>query len=464
MDLEQKIDKIIEKLGDTEKRLDSLEKKETKLESAGIAEVEKLQERLDEAATNITKRVDVPITKETASSAKKSQMLKIIGIALIAAGAILLLLSSLSSSFGASGTVSFASSNTTSTSAQFFNGPIGQQLNQTFLTGLSNLSAQLAAIGAEQVAGNLQCIPASGSNPGFCVVVLPDQDYSLIPIPVPSSAGAPSLEQNGKPTFVYIGAQGCPYCAQERWAFTIALSQFGNFSKLFYDRSATNDGNISTFMYNFSAPLFNQFVTNEPLINNAPYGDSNPTPFFEGAYYSSSYINFEPFDEVGGSFFINSSGLPPFIRDSVLTPASAGFGIKNFGIGGVPFLDINNQYVFSGATLYPILFSSGYSDSTQPSHLALLNSIKNPTTDSFGETALASANVLIAEICNVIKNAAPVCSLSYVKSLENEVNNAYKPTSSSPSFGLLSYVYIGMIIAGAIALFFGMTKRRGIFF
>src|SRR6185437_10353713 len=45
--------------------------------------------------------------------------------------------------------------------------------------------------------------------------------------PPPSLTGP-----TGKPEFLYMGAEYCPYCAAERWAEVVALSRFGTFSHL----------------------------------------------------------------------------------------------------------------------------------------------------------------------------------------------------------------------------------------
>jgi hypothetical protein len=415
MEENDKLDLIIKKLEETEKRLDNIEKKASEAERE-VREEEKI---VNKEASNIESFLS-----------KKNKLLRLPNkfLVLIVSVAIVAVLVSY-----ALGILSVSPTQIQNSSAIYFNGPIGESLGSGFITALSNLSTQLQSVGQAQLSGKLECFSpqsasSQGPQPGYCVLVLPDQNYAIIPIKVPTNYSAPSLIQNGKPTFVYIGAQGCPYCAQERWAFTIALSRFGNFSELFYDRSATNDGNIATFTYNFSIALFDSFVVNRSIVRNAPYGDSNPTPFFEGAYYHSAYINFEPFDEIGGSFFINSSGLPAFIENSVMSPASSGFGIKNFVIGGVPFFDINNKYVFAGATVYPILFSNSYSVSTEPSQSQILNAIENPGSSSplsqFGESVLGAANILTAQICQVINGTAPVCKLSYIQNLESKLDNA----------------------------------------
>ncbi len=335
-------------------------------------------------------------------------------------------------------------------SGSFFLGPDGESLGSTYINGLSDLSTQLASVGAQQVAGSFIYENVSdgrnGPSPGYYVLVYGNSsNYDIVPITIPSNFSNYSISQNGKPTFVYIGAQGCPFCAGMRWAIAIALSRFGNFSKLFYDRSATNDANVPTLMFNFSSNLFRE-ATLQPAIDGgaAPYGDSNPEPFVTGAYYTSKYINFEPLDEMGGSFLINTSGIEqisPIIYSNVYVlgmhdfnstssaiSSAAGFGIQNFFVGGVPFFDINNQYVFDGAIINAgtYLTQTGLNPAYS-THQDILNSIENPTSRSLGETELGAANILTAQICKVINNTAPVCSLSYISELESKINSlSYK--------------------------------------
>jgi hypothetical protein len=321
-------------------------------------------------------------------------------------------------------------------SAAYFEGSIGQLASPSILSEFSSLSNQFQQVG-ELLANNgtVQCNPAQvtpqGAFPRTCAIVSPSLGvYALIPLPVNESL--PELTQDGKPLLVFIGAQGCPFCALQRWAIIIALSQFGNFSKLYLDRSATIDGNIPTFTFNFSSQLWNEYVVNKPPYKGeAPYGDVYPTPFFVGAYYSSPYIAFLPFDEVGGSFLINITGInsiSPTIFQDVIVPSGAlngsrnGFNIYDFQFGGVPFMDIANKFVVDGAIVdvqvaTPQIINGSITQ--------FLQSLENPTPGSFGAAQLAAANVLTAQICSLINNSAPVCKLSYMPLLEAKVLSAY---------------------------------------
>lgn len=346
-------------------------------------------------------------------------------------------------------------------SGSFFLGPEGQNLNSEYITGLSNLNNQLKTIGEQQISGKIiyesPATTSQGPLPGFYVLVYGNtnsQNYDIIPIATPKKFSNYTISKNNKPTIVYFGAQGCPFSGQDRWVLAIALSRFGNFSKLFYIRSATDDWNLPSMMFNFSQNAFNK-STASPAIDGGqePFGDVNPEPIVYGAYYSSKYINFEPFDELGGSFFVNSTGLKSLnfgIYSGVYLPgmygfnssgtslspsnyvkSGDGFGIKNFYIGGVggatdgvAFISINNKFVINQDinNVATILDSNGALVSNYSTHLDILNSIEKPTNGSFGQTVLGAANILTAEICDTINNTAQVCSLSYISGLESKIN------------------------------------------
>ncbi|MCW1296004.1 MAG: DUF929 domain-containing protein [Candidatus Parvarchaeota archaeon] len=343
-------------------------------------------------------------------------------------------------------------------SGSFFLGPEGESLGSTYINGLSDLSSQLASVGAQQVAGSFIHENASdgsnGPSPGYYVLVYGNtggKNYDIIPITVPSTFSNYSISQNGKPTIVFFGSQGCPFSGQDSWVLAIALSRFGNFSKLFYVRSATDDWNLPAIMFNFSQSAFNKATKLPPIDNGqAPFGDANPEPLVSGAYYTSKYINFEPLYELGGSFLINTTGvgqINPIIYSNVyalgmrgfnlnsngIIKSSDGFGIQNFFIGGVAgivdgvaFIDINNKFVFNQdinnvESILDLKTNSVFSNYS--THQDILDSIENPTSGSFGQTVLGAANILTAQICKTLNNTAPVCSLSYISKLESKISS-----------------------------------------
>ena len=60
-------------------------------------------------------------------------------------------------------------------------------------------------------------------------------------------AGAPKLEKDGKPRFIFYGAEFCPYCAMERWAVVSALSRFGTWSGL--EGEVSSEGKIPSMSF-----------------------------------------------------------------------------------------------------------------------------------------------------------------------------------------------------------------------
>ena len=44
---------------------------------------------------------------------------------------------------------------------------------------------------------------------------------------LPKTIDAPAISKDGKPRVVYVGAEYCPFCADQRWPVVVALSRFG---------------------------------------------------------------------------------------------------------------------------------------------------------------------------------------------------------------------------------------------
>lgn len=143
----------------------------------------------------------------------------------------------------------------------------------------------------------------------------------------PSSVSAPNRVNStsigrgadGKPLITYVGAEYCPYCAAERWALAVALSRFGTFSGLSGTHSASNDVYPST-----------------------------QTLSFYGSHYSSLYVDFQSVElatnqAAGGSY---QTLQTPTAQESALLSSYD-------GNGSIPFLDVANRYVVTGASFSP---------------------------------------------------------------------------------------------------------------
>jgi len=189
---------------------------------------------------------------------------------------------------------------------------------------------------------------------------------------------ATALTINGKPEFLYIGADYCPYCAVERWAMAVALSRFGTLSGMSYMLSGPNDGNISTLAF------------------------ANTT-------LASNYIEFravETQDRSGNSYQKMTSDQQ--ILFSQYDPVTG-----NCQTGGcIPFIDIANQYVIVGSqyALTPSIPSNIFTKLTW----SQIGSQLNNQDSDIAKAVDGSANYLISMICKVDGNQpSEVCGQSF---------------------------------------------------
>jgi len=142
---------------------------------------------------------------------------------------------------------------------------------------------------------------------------------SVVPPTAIGGNGAILRGADGKPVVTYIGAEYCPYCAAERWALAVALSRFGTFSHL----SGTHSGSADV------------------------YPDTQTLSFY-GSSYSSPYVDFQPVEEatnqqVGGTY--QALQTPTAAQSSLMSTYDTA--------GSIPFLDIGNRYVITGASYSP---------------------------------------------------------------------------------------------------------------
>lgn len=188
----------------------------------------------------------------------------------------------------------------------------------------------------------------------------------------------PSLSQSGKPRFVYVGGEYCPYCAAMRWSLVAALSRFGTFKNLKESASGPSDGDIPTFS-------------------------------FLGASYSSPYVQFTPYEQTDrlGALL---TPVPADVQKLYTTYDGTQSGPTIFSTGGagIPFLDIANRYVSAGDPPY---LSSFFNNDTGPlvnggpGAIAIAQSVNNPNSvigKAIGASGfIVAANYIAAAVCNV---------------------------------------------------------------
>ena len=190
---------------------------------------------------------------------------------------------------------------------------------------------------------------------------------------------------DGKPEFLYMGAEYCPYCAAERWSMVVALSRFGTFSHL----SVTKSGD-SPEPY----PLTNTFT-------------------FYGSSYTSQYLDFVSVEMQTNQ----KDGLGAYT--TLQTPTKAENDIFSqydqppyaSQAGGIPFLSLGNQYIEVSAGYVPnVLTNESWQD--------IAGALSNPNAPTTIEI-VANANYLTAGLCLMTNNQpASVCSAAPIPTIE----------------------------------------------
>jgi len=205
--------------------------------------------------------------------------------------------------------------------------------------------------------------------------------------PLIATKGQPALTSGGKPEVVYMGAEYCPYCAAERWAMVVALSRFGTFSGLHLIRSSNNDVYTNTATLSF----YKSSYTSKYLV------------------FNSVEMNSEK--QVGNGYATLQK--PTAAQSALLTKYDAPPYLPSTSSGAIPFVDLGNQYLISGAQYLPSTL--GTTQSVSPGHFGLTwtqiaSDVKNPSSP-VAKDIDGAANSITAAICKITKNApAAVCN------------------------------------------------------
>ena len=203
----------------------------------------------------------------------------------------------------------------------------------------------------------------------------------------------------GKPQFLYIGADYCPFCAAQRWAIVVALSHFGTFSKLYQTTSSSVDVYPDTSTFTFSPSL---------------YG---------GSLYTSSYVDFVAVETQGnqqdasGNYpvlqtptteqqqLLNTYDAPPYT-----TPTQA---------GSIPFVDIANQYVAIG-------LSQGFSpQDLAGQHWQDIATSLSDSTSTVAKGIIGTSNYMTAGICMTThQQPGSVCNTDVIQKIEQSLGKS----------------------------------------
>jgi thiol-disulfide isomerase/thioredoxin len=192
-------------------------------------------------------------------------------------------------------------------------------------------------------------------------------------VPIKPVTGAALTGSGGKPEVLYVGAEWCPYCAAERWAMLVALSQFGTFGGLHFTTSSSTDVFPDTHTFSL-----------------------------HGITYSSSYVDFVPVETQDR----NRNPL-----DS-LTSEEQSIAQTYDPDNSIPFLDFGNRYTMIGQGVPP----DPLQGLTWQQIGADLSNSNSPVTKAI----VGNANYLTAAICKLPgATAAPICSDSTIKQISS---------------------------------------------
>jgi len=249
------------------------------------------------------------------------------------------------------------------------------------VTGGSNPSATASWTPVSPtVSSQISHIPASvfdsvGTNSTVAPIYKPILISGQPPLTFTDAATGKQL-----PGVFFYGAEYCPHCAAERWAFAVALERFGTIKKLGTMTSSASD----------SPP-------------------SIPTFTFSKASYSSPYIALQTVEAYSNE--VNAAGTS---YKTLQTPTAAQAKListydsnKYFpdipqGEAAFPLVDFGNK-ILSEENFAPN-FLQGFS---RDQIAAGLSDAKNPITQAI----IASANMLSASICSIDGQApASVCT------------------------------------------------------
>jgi Domain of unknown function (DUF929) len=183
--------------------------------------------------------------------------------------------------------------------------------------------------------------------------------------------GDPPLTHNGKPEFLFVGGEFCPYCAAERWSMIQALSRFGTFKGLSQIRSAVDDGNLATFSFYKSS-------------------------------YDSKYLSFVPVENEDRNHQLLQAMTPA--QTKIFQKYTTGF----------PFLYYGGKYYQTNAG-YDFNLLSGLTQKQIAAQLA------NPKS-KVAQGILGESNYVTATLCKMTNNQpASVCSTPTITQLQSQL-------------------------------------------
>jgi hypothetical protein len=198
--------------------------------------------------------------------------------------------------------------------------------------------------------------------------------------------GASGLTANGKPEMLYMGAEYCPFCAAERWGMVVALSRFGTFKNLSTTHSSSSD----------------QFP-------------NTPTWTFYKSSYTSKYLTFSSVEEQTNKLASDGQTYttlqtPTSAQEALLEKYDAPPYVSSQSKGSIPFIDIGNKYIISGASYSPQLLQG-------KTWSQIATALKDPTSP-VAKAIDGTANYITAAICKMTGNQPASACTPAVQKIE----------------------------------------------
>jgi Domain of unknown function (DUF929) len=203
---------------------------------------------------------------------------------------------------------------------------------------------------------------------------------------LPKSISGAALKSGGKPEMLYMGAEYCPFCAAERWGMVVALSRFGTFKNLSTTRSTSRDEFPNTATWTF-------------------YKSS----------YTSKYLTFSSVEMQTNKLAADGQSYttlqtPTAAQNALLAKYDAPPYVASSSKGAIPFIDIGNKYMISGASYSPqVLQGKTWSQ--------IATALKDPSSP-IAKAIDGTANYITAAICKVTGNQPASACTPAVKKLE----------------------------------------------
>jgi len=195
----------------------------------------------------------------------------------------------------------------------------------------------------------------------------------------------------GLPRVLYMGAEYCPYCAAVHWPVVVALSRFGRFENLHLSRSATDDIYPGT-----------------------------PTLTFHGASYHSTYVEFSSVEmqtnvKVNGEYAMLEK--PDRLEAGLFQKYDAPPYVPPDDTAAIPFTDVANRFIFSGASFSPdILRGSSWT--------SIATRLSDPASRE-ARAIIGTANQLTAAICVATSDTpSSVCRAPVIQLIEHTLGTS----------------------------------------